>query len=123
MFGPVLPIVTYESLDAAIEKINCMSTPLALYLFSQSKENQEKVTRYCKYGGGCINDTIMHIASSELPFGGLKQSGMGAYHGKFGFDTFTHYKSVLDKKTWLDVPVRYQPYDDKKYRLIKRFMK
>ena len=65
----------------------------------------------------------MHIASSELPFGGLKQSGMGAYHGKFGFDTFTHYKSVLDKKTWLDIPVRYQPYDDKKYRLIKRFMK
>ncbi len=123
MFGPVLPIVTYDSLDAAIEKINCMSTPLALYLFSQSKENQEKVTRYCKYGGGCINDTIMHIASSELPFGGLKQSGMGAYHGKFGFDTFTHYKSVLDKKTWLDVPVRYQPYDEKKYRLIKRFMK
>ena len=123
MFGPVLPIVTFDNLDGAIAKINSMSTPLALYFFSKDKQNQDKVKTYCQFGGGCINDTIMHIASSTLPFGGLKQSGMGQYHGKTGFDTFTHYKSILDKKTWLDLPMRYQPYTDKNYRLIKKFMK
>ncbi|MDE6276104.1 MAG: aldehyde dehydrogenase [Clostridia bacterium] len=123
MFGPVLPIVTFDNLDEAIAKVNSMSTPLALYFFSQSKANQDKLKTFCRFGGGCINDTIMHIASSTLPFGGLKQSGMGQYHGKIGFDTFTHYKSVLDKKTWFDMPVRYQPYTDKHYKLIKKFMK
>ncbi len=123
MFGPVLPIVTFDSLDEAIAKVNSMSTPLALYFFSSDKKNQEKVTTTCRFGGGCINDTIMHIASSRLPFGGLKQSGMGAYHGKTGFETFTHYKSIIDKKTWFDMPTRYQPYDDKKDKLIKFFMK
>ncbi|MDE7209458.1 MAG: aldehyde dehydrogenase [Clostridia bacterium] len=123
MFGPVLPIVTFEELDEAIAKVNSMSTPLALYFFSQSKQNQNEVTSRCKFGGGCINDTIMHIASSTLPFGGLKQSGMGKYHGKAGFDTFTHYKSIIDKKTYFDLPVRYQPYTDKHYKLIKFFMK
>lgn len=123
MFGPVLPIVAFDDLDEAIAKVNSMSTPLALYFFSQSKQNQDKVTSHCKFGGGCINDTIMHIASSTLPFGGLKQSGMGQYHGKAGFDTFSHYKSVIDKKTWFDLPVRYQPYTDRHYKLIKFFMK
>lgn len=123
MFGPVLPIVTFDDLDEAIAKVNAMSTPLALYFFSESKQNQDKVTSRCRFGGGCINDTIMHIASSTLPFGGLKQSGMGQYHGKAGFDTFTHYKSIIDKKTYFDLPVRYQPYTDKHYKLIKFFMK
>lgn len=123
VFGPVLPIVTFEDLDEAIAKVNSMSTPLAFYFFSEDKVNQKKIKMYCKFGGGCINDTIMHIASSSLPFGGLKQSGMGKYHGKAGFDTFTHYKSIIDKKTWYDLPTRYQPYTDIKYKLIKFFMK
>ena len=76
-----------------------------------------------RYGGGCINDTIIHLATSAMPFGGVGESGMGGYHGRFGFDTFTHYKSIVDKKTWLDLPMRYQPYDDMKEKLVRRFMK
>lgn len=123
VFGPVLPIVTFDDLGQAIAKINSMSTPLALYLFSEDRRNQREVKMNCRFGGGCINDTIMHIASSTLPFGGLKQSGMGAYHGKTGFDTFTHHKSILDKKTWYDLPTRYQPYTKSKHKLIDMFMK
>ena len=123
IFGPILPIVTFENLDEAIKNINSYPKPLALYIFSSSKQNQEKVLKYCDFGGGCINDTIIHIASNYLGFGGLKQSGMGAYHGKVGFDTFTHYKSIVDKKRWIDLPIRYQPYNKLKYKLIKMFMK
>ena len=123
IFGPILPIVTFDDLGEAIDKINSMSTPLALYFFSEDKRNINAVKSLCRYGGGCINDTIMHIASSTLPFGGLKHSGMGSYHGKAGFDTFTHHKSIIDKKTWYDLPTRYQPYTDLKHKLIKFFMK
>lgn len=123
IFGPILPIVTFENLDAAINQINLLPKPLALYIFSSSKKNQNKVLQLCEFGGGCVNDTIVHIASSNLAFGGLKQSGIGAYHGKVGFDTFTHYKSILDKKTWLDMPMRYQPFGKVKYYFIKKFLK
>lgn len=77
----------------------------------------------CGFGGGCINDTIIHLATSNMGFGGLKYSGIGAYHGKAGFDAFSHYKSIVDKKTWLDLPMRYQPYSKLKYNLIKLFLK
>lgn len=123
IFGPILPIVTFDSLDEAVENINNYPKPLALYIFSTSKSNQDKVLNYCDFGGGCINDTIIHIAGSRLGFGGLKQSGMGSYHGKAGFDTFTHYKSMVDKKNWLDLPMRYQPYSKLKYKIIKLFLK
>ena len=87
------------------------------------KNVQNKVLTECKFGGGCINDTVIHLASSNLGFGGLKQSGIGAYHGKTGFDTFTHYKSIVDKKNWIDMPMRYQPVSKFKYWLIKLFLK
>ena len=123
IFGPILPIITFDDIDEAITKINSLTKPLALYIFSSSKTNQNKVLNRCQFGGGCINDTIIHIATPNLGFGGLKQSGIGAYHGKIGFDTFTHYKSIVDKKTWLDLPMRYQPYNKFKQFLIKMFLR
>lgn len=123
IFGPILPIITFDDIDEAIVKINSLTKPLALYIFSSSKTNQDKVLNKCQFGGGCINDTIIHIATPNLGFGGLKQSGIGAYHGKIGFDTFTHYKSIVDKKTWLDLPMRYQPYNKFKQFLIKMFLR
>lgn len=123
IFAPILPIVTFDDIDDAIKKINFRAKPLALYIFSSSKKNQNKVLENCQFGGGCVNDTLVHIASPHLAFGGLKESGIGAYHGKVGFDTFTHYKSILDKKTWLDMPMRYQPYNKIKYNFIRKFLK
>lgn len=123
IFGPVLPILTYDSLDAAIRKINSMQHPLALYLFTSDKNAIAKVTAECGFGGGCINDTIIHLATSEMGFGGFGESGMGSYHGKDGFDTFSHYKSIVDKKTWLDLPMRYQPYRKINEKLIHMFLK
>ncbi len=123
IFGPVMPILTYENLDEAISKVNSLPHPLALYFFSSDKAAIKKVTASCGFGGGCINDTIIHLATSQMGFGGFGASGMGSYHGKDGFDTFTHYKSIVDKKTWLDLPMRYQPYTDSHNKMIHFFMK
>lgn len=123
IFGPVLPIVTYDSLDYAIQKINSMPHPLALYLFTSDKKLAKKVTASCSFGGGCINDVVIHLATSEMGFGGFGESGMGSYHGKDGFDAFSHYKSIVDKKTWLDLPMRYQPYQKKYEKLLRLFLK
>ena len=110
IFGPILPILTFETMDEVIDTVNAHDKPLALYLFSGHKNVIRQITTACAYGGGCINDCVIHLATSHLGFGGVGESGMGSYHGKFGFDTFTHYKSIVDKKTWLDLPMRYQPY-------------
>lgn len=123
IFGPILPILTFDSLSSAITKINSMPHPLALYLFTSDKKAERKVTGSCGFGGGCINDTIIHLATSEMGFGGFGESGMGSYHGKEGFRTFTHYKSIVDKKTWMDLPMRYQPYTDFHNKLIHLFLK
>ena len=123
IFGPILPILTYDSLDQAIHKINSMPHPLALYVFTSDKTAARKVTARCGFGGGCINDTIIHLATSEMGFGGFGESGMGSYHGKDGFHTFSHYKSIVDKKTWLDLPMRYQPYRKINEKLIHLFLK
>ena len=123
IFGPILPILTYDSLDQAIHKINSMPHPLALYVFTSDKTAARKVTARCGFGGGCINDTIIHLANSEMGFGGFGESGMGSYHGKDGFRTFSHYKSIVDKKTWLDLPMRYQPYRKINEKLIHLFLK
>ena len=123
IFGPILPILTYDSLDQAIHKINSMPHPLALYVFTSDKTAARKVTARCGFGGGCINDTIIHLATSEMGFGGFGESGMGSYHGKDGFRTFSHYKSIVDKKTWLDLPIRYQPYRKINEKLIHLFLK
>ena len=110
IFGPLMPVLVFDNLDEAITRINAMPHPLALYFFTSDKAAAKDVTSRCGFGGGCINDTIIHLATTEMGFGGFGESGMGAYHGKTGFDTFSHYKSIVDKKTWIDLPMRYQPY-------------
>lgn len=107
IFGPVLPIITYTNLDEAIAKVKEKPKPLALYLFSENKTNQNKVLRSVSFGGGCINDTIYHIATPHLPFGGVGDSGIGAYHGRSSFDLFSHQKSILKQTNRFDLPVRY----------------
>ena len=98
IFGPVLPVLTYDTLQDAIAKINSMAHPLALYLFTSDRQTARQFTARCGFGGGCINDTIIHLATSEMGFGGFGESGMGSYHGKDGFMTFSHDKSIVDKK-------------------------
>lgn len=100
-----------------------MAHPLALYIFTSSKEAADKILSRCGFGGGCVNDTIIHLATSEMGFGGFGESGMGSYHGKAGFDTFTHYKSIVDKKNWLDLPMRYQPYKKIYDKLVHVFLR
>ncbi|HIZ21892.1 MAG TPA: aldehyde dehydrogenase [Candidatus Blautia faecigallinarum] len=123
IFGPVLPVLTYDSLDEAVSKINSMAHPLALYIFTKDKQAAKKVTSCCGFGGGCINDTIIHLATSEMGFGGFGESGMGSYHGKDGFLTFSHMKNIVDKKTWLDLPMRYQPYKKVYEKMIRMFLR
>ena len=123
IFGPIMPILTFDDPDEAINAINAHDRPLALYLFAGDQAVVRRITSECAYGGGCINDVIIHLATSNMGFGGIGESGMGSYHGKTGFDTFSHYKSIVDKKTWLDLPMRYRPYSELAKKLIRLFMK
>lgn len=124
IFGPVLPVLTYENFEELMLLLKKRPKPLALYLFSSNKAHIHRVNEELSYGGGCINDTIIHLATSEMGFGGVGDSGMGAYHGKAGFEAFSHQKSIVDKKTWLDLPMRYQPYTSKLYRkLLQIFLR
>ena len=118
IFGPIMPILTFDSFDDMVGELKDKDKPLALYLFSSNKKHIKRVTTELSYGGGCINDVVVHLATSEMGFGGVGESGMGTYHGKDGFDTFSHYKSVMDKKTWIDLPMRYQPYKSKLYEML-----
>lgn len=113
IFGPILPVITFEELSVAINDIRSRPTPLSLYLFTDNKDIEEKIIKELPFGGGCINDTIAHLGNLNLPFGGLGQSGFGNYHGKSSFDIFTHKKSIMKKPTWLDNPMRYAPYSGK----------
>ncbi len=121
IFGPILPILTFDRFEDIFTILKDKQKPLALYLFTQNKNHIQEVTSRIAYGGGCINDVIIHLSTSELGFGGVGESGMGAYHGKVGFDAFSHTKSILNKKTWLDLPMRYQPYKNKWYEKMIRF--
>ncbi|MDI5888173.1 MULTISPECIES: aldehyde dehydrogenase [Flavobacterium] len=122
IFGPILPILSYES-KADIEKIiSSFEKPLSLYLFSQNKSFIDEVLQKYSFGGGCINDTVIHLANNRLPFGGVGNSGMGAYHGKLSFDIFSHKKAIVKKGTWLDLPMRYAPYKDK-LKTIQKILK
>lgn len=112
IFGPIMPILTYSSTEEAVQTLNRMPHPLAFYVFTGKNKVAEYFLSRCRFGGGCVNDTIIHIATNKLGFGGVGDSGIGSYHGKWGFDTFSHYKGIVDKKTWLDLPMRYQPYKD-----------
>ncbi|MCM1404531.1 MAG: aldehyde dehydrogenase [Prevotella sp.] len=123
IFGPVFPVITYDDFDALLQKINTLHHPLAFYVFSSNQRHIRQALTTCDFGGGCVNDCVIHLATSAMPFGGLKHSGIGGYHGKVGFETFSHFKSIVDKKTWLDLPLRYQPYSKTKAKLIKTFVK
>lgn len=118
IFGPILPIIEYNDLDSVLDIIKRRPKPLACYIFGRNREFQRKVNSTLSFGGGCINDTVMHVANEHLPFGGVGSSGMGNYHGRHSFDTFSHEKSLL-VNGFLDFPFRYPPYSDKKKELLK----
>ena len=118
IFGPIMPILTFDDFDSVVEELKDKDKPLALYIFSSDKKHIKRVTTELSYGGGCVNDVVIHLATSEMAFGGVGESGMGGYHGKDGFDAFSHYKSIVDKKTWMDLPMRYQPFKSKLYEAL-----
>lgn len=123
IFGPILPVLTYENIEEVINYINSNPKPLALYLFTKNKKIENLILNQVSFGGGCINDTIIHLATTKMGFGGVGYSGIGAYHGKFSFDTFSHYKSIVKKSNLIDLPMRYHPYKKLNYKLIKIFMR
>jgi aldehyde dehydrogenase (NAD+) len=122
IFGPILPMITYDDIRECTDYIVKHPKPLALYLFTKDISVEKHVLNKCSFGGGCINDTIIHIANSNMGFGGVGDSGMGSYHRKKSFDTFTHYRSIVKKATWLDIPIRYRPYSKIKYKLLRKFL-
>ena len=123
IFGPILPVLTYETTGEAIAFVNARPKPLALYLFTTDGEVERRVLNETSFGGGCVNDTIIHLATSHMGFGGVGASGMGSYHGKLSFDTFTHYKSIVKKSNWIDLPMRYHPYTKKNDKIVRMFLK
>lgn len=123
IFGPVMPVMTFNDIGSVIEDVNSQPHPLALYIFAKDKKIIRRVTRSCSFGGGCVNDTVIHLATSNMGFGGVGASGIGSYHGKAGFDAFSHHKSIVDKKTWMDLPMRYRPYKKFNGKLIRMFLK
>lgn len=123
IFGPILPIITYQHEEEIYSTVSKSPTPLALYLFSTNKKMIREITTKISFGGGCINDTIIHLATSYMPFGGVGNSGIGSYHGNKSFATFTHFKSIVNKSNLLDLPIRYTPYTKLKTKMIKMFLK
>ncbi len=122
IFGPVLPILEYDTLSDAIDFVRNREKPLALYVFSRNRENIERIHSLCSFGGGCINDTVVHLSNPRLPFGGVGNSGMGSYHGKRSLETFTHQKSIVKEALWIDLPVRYAPFG-RKIKLLRMLMR
>jgi len=123
IFGPILPIIEYEDIDEIIDNVNNRSKPLALYLFTENKKIEDKVINSISYGGGCINDTITHLATPFLPFGGVGSSGIGSYHGEMSFKTFSHMKSILKRSTRINLSFIYPPYLRGKLKLLRSIMK
>ncbi len=121
IFGPILPVIPYEKLEDALEIIQMNPNPLALYLFTRDRSVERRVITEVPFGGGCINDTFSHVFNEEIPFGGRGTSGLGAYHGKYSFDTFTHFKSIIHRKNWPDISLRYPPYKIKNKIMRKLF--
>ena len=115
IFGPILPVLTFDRFEELYDRLSGGPKPLALYLFSQNRPRVKEAAARFQFGGGCVNDVVIHLATSAMGFGGVGESGMGAYHGRAGFEAFSHCKSVVDKKTWMDLPMRYQPYRKKLY--------
>lgn len=123
IFGPILPVLPYAALDEALAFVNARPRPLALYVFTNDRAAERRVLAGARFGGGCVNDTAVHTATSRMGFGGVGESGMGSYHGKYSFDTFTHDKSIVKKYNWIDLPLRYHPYSAFKERLVKLFLR
>jgi len=123
IFGPILPIGTYDSLPKVLQQIKEYPKPLSAYLFSENKKEQKIFLKDFQFGGGAINDAVMHITNPNLPFGGVGTSGMGNYHGKAGFDCFSHHKSILRKPTWMELPLKYAPLKPIKLSLIRKLLK
>ena len=123
IFGPLLPVISYDTIEEAIACITCRSKPLALYLFTRDRNLERRILSSVSFGGGCVNDTIMHIATPHMPFGGIGGSGMGRYHGKASFETFSNSKSILKKGKLFDMPLRYHPYSMTKMRLLRKVLR
>ncbi|SIS86687.1 aldehyde dehydrogenase (NAD+) [Kaistella chaponensis] len=122
IFGPILPVLTFKNFNEALLQIAAYEKPLSAYLFSDNSEEKEEFTIKISFGGGCINDVVMHLSNDYLPFGGVGNSGIGNYHGKYGFDAFSHQKAVLDRATWGEPDLKYPPYTDKKLNWIKKLL-
>ncbi len=122
IFGPILPVIEYDDIDKVIDEVVSRPRPLSCYVYTNNKQIKEKVLSRISFGGGCVNDSIMHIANSNLPFGGVGNSGIGNYHGEAGFRAFTHYKSILDKSTLIEPDIKYYPHTKRKFWLIRKLM-
>jgi aldehyde dehydrogenase (NAD+) len=122
IFGPLLPILEFRNLYDAVTEIRKHPKPLALYLFTGNRKTAKSILGTVSFGGGCVNDTIVQLATSRMPFGGVGNSGMGGYHGKASFDTFSHYKSIVHKSSRIDLPIRYLPPTGKKMKGLRKFI-
>lgn len=123
IFGPILPVIPFDALDEAVAFVRAGEKPLALYLFTKDRSAERRVLDALSFGGGCINDTIIHLATTHMGFGGVGQSGMGSYHGRRSFETFSHMRSIVKKACWLDLPMRYPPYSRWKDRMVRMFLR
>lgn len=122
IFGPILPLIEFDNLDWAIQQIKSRAKPLALYIFAKNRKQINKILHEVSFGGGAVNDAIMHLVNSSLPFGGVGDSGTGSYHGRYGFDAFSHYKSVLDKSTLMEPSIKYAPYSKFKRTILEKLI-
>ena len=123
IFGPILPVLTYDSISEVVAYVTAHPKPLACYLFTTNKQVEQMILKQISFGGGCINDTIIHLATPHMGFGGVGASGMGSYHGVESFQTFSHKKSIVKKANWLDLPMRYHPYTEKNLKMVRKFLK
>lgn len=122
IFGPILPVISFTNFNIALNQVSDLERPLAAYLFTNNSEEKEIFKNKLSFGGGCINEVIMHLGNENLPFGGVGNSGIGNYHGKFGFDTFSYQKAILEKATWGEPKIKYPPYSEKKLGWIRKLL-
>lgn len=122
IFGPILPVIPFTDLQAILQEIKIRPRPLSLYIFGKNSAIQKRILNEVSFGGGCINDVLTHICSSQLPFGGVGESGMGSYHGEAGFKAFSHFKSILKKPFWFEPPIKYRPYNQFKLKIIRALL-
>jgi len=122
IFGPIMPILTWKTREEVLQKVRLNRYPLACYIFSNDENNKNFFIQNIEFGGGCVNNCMVHLVNPDLPFGGIGNSGMGRYHGEDSFDTMSHTKSIIKTATWLDPSLRYAPYTDKKLKWAECFM-